>query len=466
MPGTPTRVVCMKTVIEPFRIKMVEPIKLTTLEQRERLIQKAHYNPFLLRAEDVIIDLLTDSGTGAMSSEAWGAMMRGDESYAGARSWYRFRDTVKDIFGFEQVIPTHQGRAAEHILFSVMVKPDSIVPNNTHFDTTRANIEFVGGTALDMPCAEADDLDSDDPFKGNMDIAALEQLVAEQGPEKIPVIMVTVTNNSGGGQPVSMANIREISRVARAAGIPFYIDACRFAENAYFIRQRESGYGNTAAIDIAREMFSYADGCTMSAKKDAFGNIGGFLCTNDAALAHKERNILILTEGFPTYGGLAGRDLEAIAVGLREILDEHYLDYRLFSTRYVVNHLREAGIPVMAPAGGHAVYLDARRFLPHIDSLQYPGQALAVEFYLEAGIRAVEIGTVMFGADPHTGEEHPARLDLLRLAIPRRVYTQSHMDYVLEAIGLVWARRDNIRGMKIIKAPKYLRHFTAHFDWV
>ena len=456
----------MKTVIEPFRIKMVEPIKLTTLEQRKRLIQKAHYNPFLLRAEDVIIDLLTDSGTSAMSAEAWGAMMRGDESYAGARSWYRFRDTVKDIFGFEQVIPTHQGRAAEHILFSVMVKPGSVVPNNTHFDTTRANIEFVGGKPLDLPCAEADDLDSDDPFKGNMDIAALEKLVAEQGPKKIPVIMVTVTNNSGGGQPVSMANIREISRVARAAGIPFYIDACRFAENAYFIKQREPGYENTAAIDIAREMFSCADGCTMSAKKDAFGNIGGFLCTNDAALAHQERNILILTEGFPTYGGLAGRDLEAIAVGLREILDEHYLDYRLFSTRYVVNHLRDAGIPVMAPAGGHAVYLDARRFLPHIDSLQYPGQALAVELYLEAGIRAVEIGTVMFGADPHTGEEHPARLDLLRLAIPRRVYTQSHMDYVLEAIGLVWQRRDEIRGMKIVKAPKFLRHFTAEFDWV
>ena len=466
MPGGLIRVVFMKTVIEPFRIKMVEPIKLTTLEQRKRLIQKAHYNPFLLRAEDVIIDLLTDSGTSAMSAEAWGAMMRGDESYAGARSWYRFRDTVKDIFGFEQVIPTHQGRAAEHILFSVMVKPGSVVPNNTHFDTTRANIEFVGGKPLDLPCAEADDLDSDDPFKGNMDIAALEKLVAEQGPKKIPVIMVTVTNNSGGGQPVSMANIREISRVARAAGIPFYIDACRFAENAYFIKQREPGYENTAAIDIAREMFSCADGCTMSAKKDAFGNIGGFLCTNDAALAHQERNILILTEGFPTYGGLAGRDLEAIAVGLREILDEHYLDYRLFSTRYVVNHLRDAGIPVMAPAGGHAVYLDARRFLPHIDSLQYPGQALAVELYLEAGIRAVEIGTVMFGADPHTGEEHPARLDLLRLAIPRRVYTQSHMDYVLEAIGLVWQRRDEIRGMKIVKAPKFLRHFTAEFDWV
>ncbi len=456
----------MKTVIEPFRIKMVEPIKLTTRQQREELIRKAHYNPFMLRAEDVIIDLLTDSGTSAMSSDAWGAMMRGDESYAGARSWYCFRDTVKDIFGFEQVIPTHQGRAAERILFSVMVKPDSIVPNNTHFDTTRANIEFVGGTPVDLTCVEADDLDSDFPFKGNMNIAALEQLVAEHGPERIPVIMVTVTNNSGGGQPVSMANIREISRVARTAGIPFYIDACRFAENAWFINQREPGYENTPAIDIAREMFSYADGCTMSAKKDAFSNIGGFLCTNDAALAHKERNILILTEGFPTYGGLAGRDLEAIAVGLREILHEDYLDYRLFSTRYVVDHLLDAGIPVMAPAGGHAVYLDARRFLPHIDPLQYPGQSLAVELYLEAGIRTVEIGTVMFGSDPHSDEEQPARLDLLRLAIPRRVYTQSHMDYVLEAIGLVWDRRADIRGMKIVKAPKFLRHFTAQFDFV
>ena len=455
----------MKTVIEPFRIKMVEPIKLTTREQREALIREAHYNPFLLRAEDVVIDLLTDSGTSAMSSEAWGAMMRGDESYAGARSWYRFRDTVKDIFGFEQVIPTHQGRAAEHILFGVMVKAGQFVPNNTHFDTTRANIEFFGGKPVDLPCAEADDLDSDYPFKGNMDIAALERAIAEKGPENIPVIMVTVTNNSGGGQPVSMANIREISRVARQSGIPFYIDACRFAENSHFIKQREPGYEGTPAIDIAREMFSYADGCTMSAKKDAFGNIGGFLCTNDAELAQKERNILILTEGFPTYGGLAGRDLEAIAVGLREILDEHYLDYRLYSTRYVVEHLREVGIPVMAPAGGHAVYLDARRFLPHIKPLHYPGQALAVELYIEAGIRAVEIGTVMFGADPHTGEEQPARLDLLRLAIPRRVYTQSHMDYVLEAIGLVWDRRDDIRGMRIVKAPRFLRHFTAEFDW-
>jgi tryptophanase len=454
----------MKTIIEPFRIKMVEPIKLTTREEREQLIRDAHYNPFLLRAEDVIIDLLTDSGTSAMSSDAWGALMRGDESYAGARSWYRFRDAVTDIFGFRQVIPTHQGRAAEHILFGVFVKPGMIVPNNTHFDTTRGNIEFVGGKPFYLPCAEAADLESDYPFKGNMDTAALEKLVAEHGPEKIPVIMVTVTNNSGGGQPVSMANIREISRIARAAGIPLYIDACRFAENAHFIKRREEGYADVAPIDIAREMFGYADGCTMSAKKDSFGNIGGFLCTNDDVLAQKERNILIMTEGFPTYGGLAGRDLEAIAVGLRETLDENYLDYRLLSTQYVVQHLLDAGIPVVAPAGGHAVYLDARRFLPHIEPLQYPGQALAVELYVEAGIRAVEIGTVMFGLDPHTGEERPARLDLLRLAIPRRVYTQSHMDYVLEAIDLVWRRRDDIKGMRIVEAPTFLRHFTAQFE--
>ncbi len=456
----------MKTIIEPFRIKMVEPIKLTSREERETLIRDAHLNTFLLRAEDVIIDLLTDSGTSAMSSEAWGALMRGDESYAGARSWYRFRDTVKDIFGFEQVIPTHQGRAAEHILFGVMVKPDSIVPNNTHFDTTRGNIDFVGGHPVDLPCKEAADLKSDYPFKGNMDTEALEKLVAEHGPERIPVIMITVTNNSGGGQPVSMANIREVSRIARAAGIPFYIDACRFAENSHFIKHREDGYADAAPIDIAREMFSYADGCTMSAKKDSFCNIGGFLCTNDAALASQERNILIMTEGFPTYGGLAGRDLETIAVGLRETLDEHYLDYRLLSTRYVVEHLIDAGIPVMAPAGGHAVYLDARSFLPHIEPLQYPGQALSIELYIEAGIRTAEIGTVMFGLDPQSGEEKPARLDLLRLAIPRRVYTQSHMDYVLEAIQLVWDRREAIRGLTIVKAPQFLRHFTAHFDWL
>ncbi len=456
----------MKTIIEPFRIKMVEPIKLTTRQERERMIEEACYNPFQLRAEDVIIDLLTDSGTSAMSSEAWSAMMRGDESYAGARSWYRFRDTVTDIFGFKQVIPTHQGRAAEHILFGVMVQADSIVPNNTHFDTTRANIEYCGGTAVDLVCSEAGDTESDFAFKGNMDIAALEKLVAAQGAEHITIIMLTISNNSGGGQAVSMANIREVSRIAHDAGIPFYLDACRFAENAQFIHRCEPGYENTPPIDIAREMFGYADGCTMSAKKDSFANIGGFLCTNDADLAQRERNILILTEGFPTYGGLAGRDLEAIAVGLREVLEESYLDYRLLSTRYVVEHLHDLGIPVVRPAGGHAVYLDARRFLPHIEPLQYPGQALAVELYIEAGVRCVEIGTVMFGSNPHTGEESPAHQDLVRLAIPRRVYTQSHMDYVLEAINLVWERRAEIRGLRITEAPQFLRHFTAKFERV
>lgn len=445
---------------------MVEPIRLTSREEREDLIEVAHYNPFLLHADDVIIDLLTDSGTSAMSAEAWAALIRGDESYAGARSWFRFRDTVRDIFGFEHVIPTHQGRAAERILFSLMTGPTSIVPNNTHFDTTRANIEYCGATAVDLPCAKSEDLESDEPFKGNMDVEALAKLIADVGRDRIPLIMVTITNNSGGGQPVSMANIREISQVARDAGIPFYLDACRFAENAHFIKRQEPGFADTPVIDIAREMFSYADGCTMSAKKDAFANIGGFLCTRDAELAQRERNVLILTEGFPTYGGLAGRDLEAIAVGLREILDEDYLDYRLLSTRYVVNKLTEAGIPVVRPPGGHAVYLNAHRFLPHIDPLQYPGQSLVVELYVEAGIRGCEIGTVMFGVDPHTGDERPARSELVRLAIPRRVYTQSHMDYVLEAVEHVWNRRDSVRGMRITKAPQYLRHFTARFEWV
>ena len=453
----------IRAIIEPFRIKMVEPIKLTTREEREGLIEAAGFNPFMLRAEDVIIDLLTDSGTSAMSSDAWAAMMRGDESYAGARSWYNFRDAVRDIFGFKHVIPTHQGRAAEHILFGITATPGSIIPNNTHFDTTRANIEYNGAEAVDLPCAEAADLTAPSPFKGNMDIEALENLVAEKR-DRIPLIMVTVTNNSGGGQPVSMANIREVSRIARKAGIPFYLDACRFAENAHFIKRREEGYADRSTLEIAREMFGYADGCTMSAKKDAFANIGGFLCTNDAALAQQERNILILTEGFPTYGGLAGRDLEAIAVGLREILDENYLDYRLLSTRYVVKHLHDAGIPVVLPAGGHAVYLDARRFLPHIEPLEYPGQALAIELYIEAGIRSAEIGSVMFGLDPHSGKERPARNELVRLAIPRRVYTQSHMDYVIEAIGLVWERRESIGGIRIVDAPQYLRHFTARFE--
>ncbi|ADR37173.1 tryptophanase [Oceanithermus profundus DSM 14977] len=456
----------MKTIIEPFRIKTVEPIKMTTPAERRTLIERAGFNLFKLPAEDVIIDLLTDSGTSAMSSAQWGALMQGDESYAGARSWYRFERAVKEIFGFEHVIPTHQGRAAERILFSVLVKPGHVVPSNTHFDTTRANIEFAGGRAVDLPAPEAADPASRAPFKGDMDVRALEALIAEVGPERIPVIMLTVTNNSGGGQPVSMANIKAVSRIARTHGIPFYIDACRFAENAWFIKQREPGYADKTPREIAREMFSYADGATMSAKKDAFANIGGFLVTNDGELAAQERDLLILTEGFPTYGGLAGRDLEAIAVGLDEVLEEDYLNYRIVSTAYVANKLDAAGVPVMLPAGGHAVYLDARRFLPHVPPLQYPGQALSVELYVEGGVRGVEIGTVMFGKDPHTGEEKPAHWDLVRLAIPRRVYTQSHMDYVVEAVAQVYQRREEIGGMRIVREPRFLRHFSAEFAWV
>ncbi|WP_456412713.1 tryptophanase [Oceanithermus profundus] len=456
----------MKTIIEPFRIKTVEPIKMTTPAERWTLIERAGFNLFKLPAEDVIIDLLTDSGTSAMSSAQWGALMQGDESYAGARSWYRFERAVKEIFGFEHVIPTHQGRAAERILFSVLVKPGHVVPSNTHFDTTRANIEFAGGRAVDLPAPEAADPASRAPFKGDMDVRALEALIAEVGPERIPVIMLTVTNNSGGGQPVSMANIKAVSRIARTHGIPFYIDACRFAENAWFIKQREPGYADKTPREIAREMFSYADGATMSAKKDAFANIGGFLVTNDGELAAQERDLLILTEGFPTYGGLAGRDLEAIAVGLDEVLEEDYLNYRIVSTAYVANKLDAAGVPVMLPAGGHAVYLDARRFLPHVPPLQYPGQALSVELYVEGGVRGVEIGTVMFGKDPHTGEEKPAHWDLVRLAIPRRVYTQSHMDYVVEAVAQVYERREEIGGMRIVREPRFLRHFSAEFAWV
>ncbi len=453
-----------KTIIEPFRIKSVEPIAMTNFAQRDGFIRNVHYNTFLLRAEDVLIDLLTDSGTSAMSAEGWAAMMRGDESYAGARSWYRFRERVTEIFGFAHVVPTHQGRAAERILFSVMVQPGEVVPNNTHFDTTRANVEFRGGEALDLPCVEGQDLESDFPFKGNMDVAGLRQAIAERGVGRIPLIMITVTNNSGGGQPVSMANMREVSSIAREHGIPFYIDACRFAENSYFIQQREPGYRDKSVRDIAREMFALADGCTMSAKKDAFANIGGFLCTNDENLARKERELLILTEGFSTYGGMAGRDMEAIAVGLSEVLHEDYLAYRIASTAYVVNALDAAGVPVAKPAGGHAVYLDAKRFLPHVPSLQYPGQSLAVELYREGGIRTVEIGTVMFGLDPHTGEEHAAPKELVRMAIPRRVYTQSHMDYVVENVAAVHARREEIGGLKITEAPRYLRHFSARFE--
>jgi tryptophanase len=455
----------MKTLFEPFKIKMVEPIKMTTLEERKQILKKAGFNLFLVHSEDVLIDLLTDSGTGAMSAEQWAGMMRGDEAYACSRSFYRFLDTVKSIFGFKHVIPTHQGRAAERILFSIMCEKGDVVPNNTHFDTTRANIEFHGAEAVDLPISEALHPATLHPFKGNMDAVGLRQLIRKIGPEHIPLAMITVTNNSGGGQPVSMANIREVKEILKPHHIPLYLDACRFAENAYFIKLREEGYANKSVKEIAQEMFSYAEGCTMSAKKDGLSNIGGFLCTNDDKLAERERNLLILTEGFPTYGGLAARDLEAIAIGLEEVLHEDYLQYRIGSVKYLGEKIAQAGVPIVQPPGGHAIYIDARAMLPHIRPLEYPGQALVAELYLEAGIRSVEIGSVMFARkDPKTGKEIPAPMELVRLAIPRRVYTQSHIDYVVEAILQVYQRRERIRGMKIAYEAPFLRHFTAKFE--
>ena len=455
----------MRTIIEPFKIKSVEPIHLSTPEEREAKLRNAAYNVFLLRAEDVLIDLLTDSGTSAMSAEQWAAIMRGDEAYAGSRSWFRFERAVQDIFGFRHVMPTHQGRAAERILFATMCTAGQIVPNNTHFDTTRANVEFTGAAAVDLVIPEGRIPSLRHPFKGNMDVAGLEALIAEVGRERLPLCMLTITNNSGGGQPVSMANIRAVSALCRTHGIPLYLDACRFAENAYFIKLREEGYADRTPIDIAREMFSYADGCTMSAKKDGMANIGGFLATNDARLAQQERNLLILTEGFPTYGGLAGRDIEAIAVGLYEALDEDYLRYRVRSTTYLGEHIAAAGVPIVQPPGGHAIYIDAAAFLPHIPALELPGQALTVELYREAGIRAVEIGTVMFGRRvPETGEEVAGPMELVRLAIPRRVYTQSHVDYVVEAILNLWERRSAVRGYRFTEQAPFLRHFTAKFE--
>ncbi|HEX7337181.1 MAG TPA: tryptophanase [Gemmatimonadales bacterium] len=455
----------MRTIIEPFKIKSVEPIRMTTHAEREERLRAAGFNVFLLRAEDVLIDLLTDSGTAAMSSEQWAAVMRGDESYAGSRSWYRFEAAVHEIFGFRHVLPTHQGRAAERILFSTLCRAGHVVPNNTHFDTTRANIESTGAEARDLVIPEGRVPAAKHPFKGNMDVEQLRRLIAEVGRERIPLCMLTVTNNSGGGQPVSMANVRAVSALCREHGIPLYIDACRFAENAYFIKLREEGYASRSPLDIARELFSYADGCTMSAKKDGMANIGGLLATNDETLARKERNLLILTEGFPTYGGMAGRDLEAIAVGLHEALDEDYLLYRITSTTYLGEHIAQAGVPIVQPPGGHAIYIDAAAFFPQIPPLELPGQALVVELYREAGIRAVEIGTVMFGRRiPETGEETPAGMELVRLAIPRRVYTQSHVDYVVEAILAVWQRKAAVSGYCFTEQAPVLRHFTARFE--
>ncbi|MEE8217497.1 MAG: tryptophanase [Vicinamibacteria bacterium] len=451
-----------KTIIEPFRIKSVETIKFTRREEREAALREAGYNVFQLHAEDVLVDLLTDSGTGAMSAAQWGALMQGDESYAGSRSYYRFRDVVNELTGFRHVIPTHQGRAAERILFHTVLEPGQVVPNNNHFDTTRANVEAEKAEARDLVIPEGRVPSQVHPFKGNIDLAALEE-VLEREDDRVPLVMVTVTNNTGGGQPVSLENLRGVRRLCDRFGKPFFLDACRFAENAWFIKMREEGQGERTPREIAREMFSLADGCTMSAKKDGLANIGGFLALNDDGWAERCRNLLILTEGFPTYGGLAGYDLEAVARGLEEVLEEPYLRYRIRSIEYLHERLVAAGVPVLRPAGGHAVYIDARALLPHIPPLQYPGIALVDALYLEAGIRGVEIGTVMFGLGAD-GKEAPGAMDLVRLAIPRRVYTQSHIDYVAEAVIAVAGLRETLRGYRIAKAPAVLRHFTAVFE--
>ena len=451
------------TIVEPFRIHSVEPIRFNTVDERSAHLVEAGYNLFNLHADDVLIDLLTDSGTGAMSRDQWAAIQRGDESYAGSPSWFRFLDAVRALFPFEHVIPTHQGRAAEKILFTVIGGPGKVIPNNTHFDTTRANVEFTGAEAVDLVIPEGRQPDLLHPFKGNMDVDALDALITERGAEHVPVVLLTITNNSGGGQPVSLANIRAVRAVCDRHGIPLFLDGCRFAENAWFIRQREPGQQDRPVRDIVREIGSLVDGMTMSAKKDGMANIGGWLAMNDDALAAQCRNLLILTEGFPTYGGLAGRDLEAIAQGLTEVVDEHYLRYRIESTAYLADALDAAGVPVVKPAGGHAVYLDARSLLAHIPPLEYPGQALATALYREGGIRGCEIGTVMFGRHPD-GTETAAAMDLVRLAIPRRTYTQSHVDYVIEVVRWVAERAASLRGLRIVDEPPALRHFTARFS--
>jgi tryptophanase len=451
-----------KTIIEPFRIKTVESVKFTERDDRERALADAGHNVFLLKGEDVLIDLLTDSGTGAMSAAQWGAIMQGDETYAGSRSFYRFRDVVQDLTGFRHVIPTHQGRAAERILFHSVLQPGNVVPNNNHFDTTRANVEIEKAEARDLVIPEGRVPSQLHPFKGNLDLAALERTLQQDG-ERVPLVMVTVTNNTGGGQPVSLDNVRGVRKLCDRYQKPFFLDACRFAENAWFVKAREAGQSGRTPKEIAREMFSLADGCTMSAKKDGLSNIGGFLALNDDAWAERCRNLLILTEGFPTYGGLAGYDLEAVARGLEEVVEEPYLRYRIRSTEYLHERLVAAGVPVIQPAGGHAVYIDARALLPHIPPLEYPGIALVNALYVEAGIRGVEIGSVMFGRQPDGSERAPA-MDLVRLAIPRRVYTQSHIDYVAEAVIGVAALKQQLRGYRITKAPAVLRHFTALFE--
>ncbi len=450
----------MKTIIEPFRIKTVEPIRLTNADERERILRDAWFNAFLIRAEHVLIDLLTDSGTGAMSSEQWAGIMRADESYAGARSFFRFEDQLRKVTGFEHILPTHQGRASERILFELVGGPDKVVPNNTHFDTTRANIEHSGAEAIDLPIEEAGDPRNRHPFKGNLDVARLEALIQRVGPERIPLVMVTITNNSGGGQPVSLENLRAVRAVCDRHGLPLFLDACRFAENAWFIKLREAGQHDRPVAEIAREMFDLADGATISAKKDGLVNIGGVLLLRDESLFRRASDLLILTEGYVTYGGLAGRDLEAMAQGFEEVLDEDYLAYRIRSIEYLGERLVKSGVPIVEPPGGHAIYLDARAFCPHIPQERFPGQAVLCGLYRQAGIRSVEIGSVMFGGP----NRPPPPMELVRLAIPRRVYTQSHIDYVAEAVEELHARRDSLRGLRIVEAPTALRHFTARFE--
>lgn len=454
----------MKTIIEPFKIKTVEPIHFTTIPQREEILAAAGFNPFLIRAVDVLIDLLTDSGTSAMSAKQWSGMMDGDESYAGARSFYRFEAAVKELTGFANIIPTHQGRAAEKILFTLNGGAGRFIPNNTHFDTTRANVEYSGAVAVDFPLPEARDTSAILDFKGNIDLVALERFIVEKGRENIPLMMLTVTNNAGGGQPVSMENIRKTRELSLKYSIPLFLDACRFAENAYFIKKREPGYAAKSVKEIAREMFSFFDGCTMSAKKDALVNMGGFLAINDDTMARDARNILIVTEGFPTYGGLSGRDLEAMAQGLEEIVDEQYLRYRIRSVEYLGEKLTAAGVPILQPPGGHAIYLDARKFADHLKPSQFPGQSIVCELYRLGGIRSVEIGGVMFGKTGPRGEFIPPPMDLVRLAIPRRVYTQSHIDYVIEVVTDLFRARKSLPGYRIVYEAPMLRHFTARFE--
>lgn len=465
----------MKTIIEPFKIKSVEKVKFTTANEREEILKKAYYNPFMIPAEDVLIDLLTDSGTSAMSAKQWAGIMDGDESYAGSKSYFRFEDVTTKIFGFKHIIPVHQGRAAERILFTSMLSDldaegnlkvngkGKFIPNNNHFDTTRANIEFNGAQADDLVIEEGKHPSVIHPFKGNMDLDKLEKYIKEKGKENIPVCMITITNNTGGGQPVSMENIRKTSEICKKYGIPLFIDACRFAENAYFIKLREKGYENKPMIEIVKEIFSYADGCTMSAKKDAFANIGGFIAMNNENLYNTCKNLLIITEGFETYGGLAGRDLEAIAQGLEEVLEEHYLQYRIRSTWYLGEKLTKGGVPIIQPVGGHAIYIDAKEFLNHIPVDRYPGQALVCELFRLGGIRSVEIGSIMFGKYDSNHKLIPAEMELVRLAIPRRVYTQSHIDYVAEVLLEIKENKNKLKGVKIIEEPKFLRHFTAKF---